>query len=83
MSFLNMVCLTVALACRPNVVGRLCDRCAQNFIALSPRPVRGECRECNPCYKLLEPEIEKLRERLRRLRQKISDGGGANQLTDR
>lgn len=69
--------------CRPNVVGRLCDRCAQNFIALSPRPVRGECRECNPCYKLLEPEIEKLRERLRRLRQKISDGGGANQLTDR
>lgn len=70
--------------CRPHVVGRACDRCEDNFIALGSTPVNGECRACDPCYRLLQPEIEKMRRRLAEIRSKIDAGGGGGKtLTDK
>lgn len=71
--------------CRPHVVGRACDRCEDNFIALGTTPTRGECRECDPCYRLLQPEIEKMRRRLAEIRGKIDagGGGGGSSITDK
>ena len=74
--------------CRPHVIGRACDRCEDNFIALGTEPSarnNGECRECDPCYRLLQPEIEKMRRRLAEIRGKIDGGGGssAGAITDK
>jgi len=71
--------------CRPHVIGRACDRCEDNFIALGTEPSarnNGECRECDPCYRLLQPEIEKMRRRLAEIRGKIDAGGGSGAITD-
>lgn len=70
--------------CRPHVVGRSCDRCEDNFIALGTTPRNGECRECDPCYSLLQPEIENMRRRLAEVRTKIqAGGGGGSSISDK
>lgn len=71
--------------CRPHVVGRACDRCEDNFIALGTTPRNGECRECDPCYRLLQPEIDSMRRRLAEVRAKIESGGGGggSSITDK
>jgi len=73
--------------CRPHVVGRACDRCEDNFIALGATPRNGECRECDPCYRLLQPGIENMRRRLAEVRSKIEagggGGGGGSSITDK
>ena len=52
---------------------------------LGTTPRNGECRECDPCYRLLQPEMEKMRRRLAEIRSKIESGGGtgSGSITDK
>ena len=67
--------------CRENVVGQRCDRCAENMYGLRDGR-RGTCKECPPCYGLVQQRVDRHRLTMERFKTLLADGSQAAQITD-
>ncbi len=52
--------------CRDNIEGRRCDKCVENYYDL-----RAGCRECEPCYGLIQRRVNDYRRKLAELQKVV------------
>jgi len=67
--------ITGQCPCKPDIGGRVCDRCAENAV----NSTIG-CKTCSPCHGLIQDEVHNLRESIKNFKSIVRDASSVRRV---